>query len=390
MTELHIGVAGPCSPAAFAADLDIAPCLLPSGLGGTPVNHLVRAWLDDGYKVTLATLDSSHTDERLSVFRGQRLTLTIGRYRPRRRARDVFKYERKDIADGLNLCKPDVVSAHWSYEFALGAIATGIPTMVTVRDVPREIFRMQPTPYRLVRWWMHRQTMARAPRIAFNSPYTQKKIGNRCAVNSVVLPNALPDECFYLKVRRPPDPQAPLFISVNNGFSSRKNVGQLLEAFQTVLKQLPGARLQLLGQGFEDGGEAMVWARARGFVNGVEFVGPVAYREVLKRIRDADTLVHPALEESFGYTLIEAAAVGTPVIAGGRSGAAPWILAEGDAGVLVDVTKPNAIASAMVNISKAPGMWQDLRTQAFTLAKERFTVSRVAAEYIHRLSELRQ
>jgi L-malate glycosyltransferase len=388
MTELHIGVAGPCSPAAFAADLDIAPCLLPRGLGGTPVNHLVRAWLDGGYKVTLATLDSSHAGDRLSVFRGKRLTLTIGRYRPRKRARDAFKYERKNITDGLNLYKPDVVSAHWSYEFALGAIATGIPTMVTVHDVPREIFRIQPTPYRLVRWWMHRQTMARAPRIAFNSPYTQKKIGNRCAANGVVLPNALPDEYFQLKVRRPPDPQAPRYITINNGFSPRKNVGRLLVAFQQVLKQISGARLQLVGKGFEADGKAMEWARQRGLMNGVAFIGPVEYDDAFNRIRNADILVHPAIEESFGLTLVEAAAAGTPVIAGCRSGAVPWILAGGDAGALVDVAKVSELASTMINLAQAPGIWQQLRARAFVLAKDRFSISRVATDYIRELIDL--
>ena len=60
-SDLHVGVAGPASPQMFADDLAVAVDALPVGLGGTPVNHLVRAWLDLGHRVTLATLDRSIT-----------------------------------------------------------------------------------------------------------------------------------------------------------------------------------------------------------------------------------------------------------------------------------------------------------------------------------------
>ena len=97
-------------------------------------------------------------------------------------------------------------------------------------------------------------------------------------------------------------------------------------------------------------------------------------------------LVHPSLEESFGYTLIEAASVGTPVIAGRASGAVPWVLAEGESGVLVDVTNAEAIAKAMTSLISEPQMWQCLRERAFVTGKARFSTSSVAKMYV---SELR-
>ena len=46
---------------------------------------------------------------------------------------------------------PDIVHAHWTYEFALGAIESRVPTVVTAHDAPLSILRLNPTPYRLAR-----------------------------------------------------------------------------------------------------------------------------------------------------------------------------------------------------------------------------------------------
>lgn len=388
VNSLHIGVAGPCSPRLFARDLGRAKDLLPVGMGGTPVNHLVRAWLDAGHRVTLATLDRHHEDSVPAVFRGERLTLTVGQYRARHRARNAFLQERQGVAAGLNLGNPDVVTAHWSYEFALGAISTGLPTMVTVRDVPRVVFRMQPIPYRMVRWGMHRVVMRKATKLAFNSPYTQLALRHPRARAGVVLPNAVPDSSFRLSRRPLPDVHALRVISVNHGFSRRKNVGALLEAFALVSRQLPGVRLTLVGDGFEQGGAAETWAKARGLEQGVSFAGALVHDEVLRRIEASDVLVHPSLEESFGYTLIEAMSVGTPVIAGRTSGAAPWVVADGTAGLLVDVSTPESIATAIVTLCTSAERWQQLRERAFAMVRARFSASSVAAAYVRELEAI--
>lgn len=389
-STVHIGVAGPCSPRLFAEDLDLPPGELPEGLGGTPVNHLVREFLDAGHQVTLATLDRGHEDRNPVIFRGPSLTLTVGRYRnrARHRATDFFLAERQAIASGLRGCQPDVISAHWTYEFALGAIATGLPTLITVHDVPRAVFRMQPTPYRAVRWLMHRAVMRRATRLAFNSPYTRSRLGHAGRTRGLVLPNPLPDRQFTLPERPLPTLGNASYISVNNGFGRRKNIARLLEAFAQVRRQFTASRLMLVGAGYEQTGPANAWALAHELTEGVDFVGAAPYDETMRLIQAADVLVHPSLEESFGYTLIEAASVGTPVIAGRDSGAVPWVLAGGEAGTLVDVTQPSQIAEAMLRVVADPGEWLQLRQRAFELTRERFSVSKVAAAYVEALEDL--
>lgn len=386
--NLHIGVAGPCTPTAFAKDLGVPKNHLPDGLGGTPVNHLVRALIDLGYRVSVATLAPDVAEGDLRAHVGPRLTLYVGPYRKRRRARDRFAVERAAVRDAMAQAAPDAISAHWSYEFALGAIESGCPTLVTVHDVPREIFRHHTSPYRWMRWMMHREAMKRASAVAFNSEYTRTSLRNNQWSTGPVLPNVLPDSMWCMKGRDPPKKERPVFVSVNNGFDRRKNVHTLLRAFTKVLVHQPLAQLILVGIGYEPDGPAAAWSAQAKTNVGVQFRGPLDYEATLASIGAADVLVHPALEESFGYTLIEAASLGTPVIAGAASGAVPWVLGNGAQGALVDVTSPDAIASEMIALVDDLARWERLRTRAFEVGKARFSATSVAAEYASLLGGL--
>lgn len=386
--SFHIGVAGPCSPQAFAVDLQVSPCVLPQGLGGTPVNHLVRALLDLGLRVTVATLDRSVQLGDELRYSGPLLSLAIGPYRGRHRARDRFKVERQAIRNLMVEASPTAITAHWSYEFALGAIESEIPTMVTVRDVPREILRHQPSAYRLVRWLMHRETMTRATSIAYNSEYTRNQVRHPRSQGALILPNALPEAMWKLGSRDPPSSSSPVFVSVNNGFGRLKNLRSLLRAFADLRKQVRGARLSLIGKGSEPDGPAAAWARKSKCAEGVEYLGTLSYGDTLDAIRASDVLVHPSLEESFGYTLIEAASVGTPVIAGKDSGAVPWVLDYGAQGLLVDVRSPTAIAEAMLSLVSDVATWSELRKRAFQRGRARFSATAVAKRYVDALREI--
>ena len=386
---MHIGITGPANPKELGRYLDsgVQPEL--PGFGGTPVNILTSALLDLGHRVTLATLDPALPVGETVALEGPNLVIEIGAYRPRHRARDMFKVERNSIKKALERHQPEAISAHWSYEFALGALDTKIPTLVTVRDVPKEIFWHQPTPYRLIRWWMHRQSLGRANRLAFNSPYTQQMLGSPRGDSGIVLPNTIPDRQWVLQDRDPPSPRKPRVVSVNNGFGKRKNVQSLIKAFAEIRGHCPEARLDLIGGGFESGGPASEWAMKQGYSEGIHFIGPLDHPATLERIREADILVHPSLEESFGYTLIEAASVGTPVIAGRGSGAVPWVLGDGEFGVLVNVKSSAAIANAALALIRDPNRWNELRIRAFEGCRERFSSSAVAMQYMEILGDMK-
>jgi len=163
----------------------------------------------------------------------------------------------------------------------------------------------------------------------------------------------MPQALFDLGERPRPTRGGVTYATVLNGWNKLKNGRAALQAFALVRAEAPGAQLTMIGPGHEPGGPAEVWAREAGFGAGVRFLGPMAHAEVLEFLaRSVDVVVHPSFEESFGMVLAEAGALGLPVIAGARSGAVPWTLDGGTAGLLVDVRAPRELARAMLSLAE--------------------------------------
>ena len=106
----------------------------------------------------------------------------------------------------------------------------------------------------------------------------------------------------------------------------------------------------------------------------VSFVGAVEAAQRSELLGGAQALLHPiGFDEPFGYSVVEAMACGTPVIAFNR-GSMPELIDEGVSGFLVDdVDGAVAAVPACATLDRAA-----IRTQAV----ERFGVSRMVNAYI--------
>jgi L-malate glycosyltransferase len=138
----------------------------------------------------------------------------------------------------------------------------------------------------------------------------------------------------------------------------------------------------MFGAGHGPGQEAEKWASVKGLADGVEFRGNTEYSELLRYLRVAvDVLIHPSLEEAHPMTVCEAMAIGLPVIGGIASGGVPYTLAQGKAGVLVDVRSPAAIVKAMKYLAEHEHIRHNLSRASRDIAKEKFHLHTVASQY---------
>jgi L-malate glycosyltransferase len=226
---------------------------------------------------------------------------------------------------------------------------------------------------------MQAYVLTKAGHLTANSPYIAAKVKKWYRRNIPVIPNGIAVPGSLVDRRSTP---GPLIVgSVNNGFGELKNVHRLIDAFSLIREDRPDSILRLVGTGFEPSGPAEAYAKARGASEGVEFVGPIAAHEIAAFMRGIDVLVHPALEESFGMTLVEAIIEGTIVVGGRYSGAVPWVLGEGSAGVLVDVRDPAAIAQAVLSLPVAKDESWVLRQRAFEHVRANFSLDHVVDLY---------
>ena len=380
---MRIGFASPLTVAKLVPWLDVEPgATLPVGLGATGTTDLLVALLEAGHSVAAVTLDRTLTSP--VTLRGDRLTLHIGPYRARHRARDYFRQERRFVREAMLVERPDVISAQWTYEFALGSLETGLPTVVHLQDwapTVLRLFGLKVAPYYTVRLAMHIQALLQADALIANSPDIAHKAARWCHRPVPVQPNGFPNEMFALSDRRAPNSEQPVILAANNGFNRLKNTAKLIKAFDLVRREIPGAQLHLAGSDHGIDGPAEKWATERRLEHQVTFIGPLQQQELLGRMREADLFVHPSRSESFGNVLVEAMAQGTPTIGGRRSGAVPWVLDEGRAGLLTDIQRPDVLAEAMLSILRDPDRWVHFSKSGFRISKQRFSVDVVARQH---------
>lgn len=312
------------------------------------------------------------------------IRLAVGPFRPRARVRskDLFAVERSFVAERLGAWAPDVVSAHWTYEYALGALETDRPTLITVHDWAPTILWHARDAYRAVRLIMQLIVFARGRHFATVSPYMARRIERFTRRPVSVLPNAVGPMWLDIDELRSIGSRV---IAVNDGFGRRKNVEKLLTAWPSVRRRHADAELLLVGQGYGVSGAAWQWAEARGLGEGIKFVGPVDRSELPRLLASARLLAHPSLEESFGMVILEAMAVGLPVLGGRSSGAVPWLL-EGGAGILVDVRNEDAIADGIVRLLTDRSLAARTGARGRQRAREQFAVEAVAHAYVRVLT----
>ena len=172
---------------------------------------------------------------------------------------------------------------------------------------------------------------------------------------TIVIPNGLILEDFevpYSKEecrQRLGLPNEANLILYVGALSPDKGPDILLEAMLQVVKQLPGARLIILGEGPL---RRKLERRTQEFgLNGkVEFKGFIAdpFKKALF-YKSSDIFVLPSAQEIFGLVLLEAMACSVPVVAS-QVGGIPDLIEDGENGLLVPPRNSNELAKAIVRL----------------------------------------
>ena len=362
---------------------------LPEGYRYPLAAYLVRIYLSLGHNVHVVT--STPQVEKTKVWAGDRLTLWVT---PRRGkylfCLDGYRREIRAMVKPIKKADPDIVHAHWTYEFAHAAIASGCPHLITARDSPWAIIRHMTSPYRIFRLIYAYRVVPFIGNLSVISPYLEDHYRRHFFYRRRIwlIPNGLSLELFQKSSKQFNSKKAPVFVSIS-GWGPSKNLKVILKAFPQVLKQIPEARLIVIGAGLGPGDIGERWALKKGLYKNVDFRGHLIHTECLEVLRnEADVFVHTSLEESFCMTLVEAMASGLPVIGGRDSGAVPWLLGDGEAGVLSDVSNPDDVAKKMIMLALNQTLYNEVAAQGFNRARKYFIMDKVADEYLKAYKEI--
>lgn len=302
----------------------------------------------------------------------------------RARAFDFFAKERQALTAHIHQEAPDVLHAHWTYEFGLAARQSGVPALVTVHDWAPSVAKRNKHPYWYFRWAMQIRCLLYPGRLSAPSSYIAKRVTRYTRKACLIIPNGIDVDSFIPRAH-PKASGVRRIGMLNAGLSPLKNVPLALEAWARVKDSHPSAVLIAAGPGFELGGEAHQWAIQNRLDDRVEFAGPVAADTVPSWMASLDVFLHPSLEESFGMVLLEAMAAGVPVIAGEDSGAVPVIT--GGNALLTDVRSAFKVAEALNSLMNEAELRRSLSLAGLSWSKQ-FSVTETARLFLRELAAL--
>ncbi len=313
-----------------------------------PTLQLVAGLRARGHEVLLGVIpgDRFETKAReagLELLPGLALT-------PGAAARDTLRLRAAIRSEGI-----DIVHAHHSHDHWLGLIARpavsgrGRPRLVrtfhNLRAVRRDRLGVR----------LYRRTAA-----VFA---VSRQIEGRCREVGIAAERVhwIPGSADLARFAEEADPRpvrdefklgdAPVIVSVAR-LAPNRGHDLLLQGFRLLLRELPAARLLLVGKG-ETRGHLEQLVAELGLVNQVVFTG---YRDrdlpLVLGAADCFALMSAGSEDSCRAAL-EAMAAGRPVVAR-RVGALPETVVHGETGLLIEDDRPESVCAALATVLLAP------------------------------------
>jgi L-malate glycosyltransferase len=341
---------------------------LPQGFQFAPAADWIQELLQRGHHVTLYT---TAPDVSLPLtFRGDSIRIRIAPLRARGTGRDFFAAERRLLKQMMREDGCTLIHAHWTYEFALAALASGIPTLITIHDQPWKVFGHFRDAHRAARVLMAYKAALCGKHFSAVSAGAAAHFRRYLKPGATidVVPNGAPKALFELGSHAPHQANGAMrFATILQGWTRLKNGAAALTAFAKAKVNIPGATLRMFGLDYEPDGPAQRWAVQHHLAEAVSFIGPLPYQELFTRVgAEVDILVHPSLNETFSMTILECLAMRKPVIVGLQTSGMREMLGEGG-GIFADVRDPSSVAQAMIRLARD----SDLRNQVALFGFER-------------------
>ncbi len=169
--------------------------------------------------------------------------------------------------------------------------------------------------------------------------------------------------------------------------SPEKGVDGLLHAFSRLLKLGVDAELRIVGDG-PYGGALRAQAKELGIEDRCTFTGRLPEEEVPAEYANADIFAMPSLMEGLPVVLMEALALGVPVVAPGLAGI-PELVQHDITGLLYRPSDWDDMAAQLARLASDPVLRRRLAADGQKLVEEEFEISRAVVPLHKRLEQLR-
>lgn len=172
-----------------------------------------------------------------------------------------------------------------------------------------------------------------------------------------------------------PLPEGPLVFLLIARLLGDKGVREYVEAARVVRARTPSVRLQIVGW-IDSNPDAITQRELDGWIaeGCIEYLGRLS--DVRPAIAASNVYVLPSYREGTPRTVLEAMAMGRPVITTDAPGCRQTVV-EGDNGFLVPVKSAAALAKAMLKFIDEPSLVARMGARSRALAEEKYDVHKV-------------
>ncbi|MCH7584925.1 MAG: glycosyltransferase family 4 protein [Acidobacteria bacterium] len=287
---------------------------------------------------------------------------------------------------------PDVIHTQLEVADILGSIAgfrLDIPTIATIHtlDHPRPWSR-EAARFRVMAWTLRRRSQRVIAVSESARSHVLRKVGLRKR-HTITIHNGInltpfleTDHATRHRAREELDiaPNAQVVATVAV-LRKPKGIDDMLEALPALLNNHPLLRYLIVGDG-PHRTALQAKAAALGIHESVHFAGESA--DVAEMLAAADIFVLPSSTEALPTVLIQAMAVGLPVVATAVGGI-PELVEHGTTGILVPLGNPLRLSEAIDRLLGSPRQRYAMGLTGRRSAKDRFSIerqaSRLADEY---------
>lgn len=311
----------------------------------TAVDTIGRGYLAAGHERFLVVPGKHHTERVTDM--GTVITLpgvpVSGGYRMVtrpvnvQRALDRLAPDSVEVSDKATL----LVAGDWAREHGAGSVLFSHERLDTWLAARLRVGSLlEPA----IRQW-NRKLVDRFSAVVVTSAFAQDEFTQLGLDDVVRIPLGVDLDTFRPGPRLPDNGPARLIYS--GRLSKEKNPGAVVEAVELLVRSGIDVHLDVYGDG-----SALMGLRRRAAGLPVVFHGHVSDRSSLAaRLSDADVAFAPSPAETFGLSVLEALACGTPVVAANTGGGGE--LVSSDAGVAVPAT-PVGLAAGVLDVLSRP------------------------------------
>ena len=221
--------------------------------------------------------------------------------------------------------------------------------------------------------------MKEADCVLSNSDYLlcqAKKICPEIAVKSRTIANGIDLKRFEITDEYVNN--SKYILSIGN-FSFNKGFDVLIKAFNMVHCKYQDLKLLIIGEG-SGKTECEKIASEFGISDSVKFLGRKEFLKIPMFLSGCEIFVLPSRKEAFGMVLLEAMAVGKPIVATSVGGV-PEVVKERENAILVEPDSPGNLAEGIIKLIDNPDLIKQFGNKSKEIVKD-FTWDKIVDKYI--------